>query len=177
MVIFITGATHTGKTNLSQKLLEKHLFPCVSQDHIKMGLIRSHYTALTPEDDDLLTDYLWPITREMAKTAIENGQNLIIEGCYFPFDWKKDFDDGYLRHIRFICLCMSDRYIDRHFDAVQAFASCIERRMDDGYCTPELLRRENRQYLAGCQQHGLDYVLIDDSYEAALKQALSLADK
>lgn len=46
-----------------------------------MGLIRSHYTELTPDDDDQMTDYLWPITREMAKTAIENNQNRIIEGC------------------------------------------------------------------------------------------------
>jgi len=168
MVIFITGATHAGKTALSQRLLARLLYPCVSQDHIKMGLIRSGYTALTPEDDDRLTDYLWPITREMAKTAIENRQNLIIEGCYFPFDWKKDFNADYLRHIRFLCLCMSDRYIDRHFDDVRAYADCIERRLDDGSCTPELLKRENRRYIDGCEGSGSDYLRIDDDYEAAI---------
>ena len=82
MIIIITGASHTGKTNLAQKMLEKYHFPYVSQDHIKMGLIRSGNTALTPEDDDKLTAYLWPVTREMIKTAIENHQNIIIEGCY-----------------------------------------------------------------------------------------------
>ena len=46
-----------------------------------MGLIRSGNTVLTPEDDDALTDYLWPIVREIIKTAIENKQNLIVEGC------------------------------------------------------------------------------------------------
>lgn len=47
-----------------------------------MGLIRSGNTALTAYDDGLLTLCLWPIVREMVKTAIENGQNLIVEGCY-----------------------------------------------------------------------------------------------
>ena len=50
-----------------------------------MGLIRSGHTTLTPESaDDALTDYLWPIVREMIKTAVENRQNLIVEGCYIP---------------------------------------------------------------------------------------------
>ena len=86
MIILIAGDTHTGKTNLAQKLLEHYKIPYVSIDHLKMGLIRSGYTSLTPEDDDKLVGYLWPVVREMIKTAIENKQNLIIEGCYIPFD-------------------------------------------------------------------------------------------
>ena len=92
MIILITGASHTGKTALAQKLLEKYQYPYLSIDHLKMGLIRSGNTELTPMDDAELTEYLWPIVREMIKTAIENKQNLIIEGCYIPFDWQKDFD-------------------------------------------------------------------------------------
>ena len=92
MIVLITGPSHTGKTVLAQKLLEKYNYPYLSIDHLKMGLIRSGYTELTPEDDDELVDYLWPIIREMIKTAIENKQNLIIEGCYIPFDWEKDFE-------------------------------------------------------------------------------------
>jgi len=61
-----------------------------------MGLIRSGYTNLTPENDHELTDYLWPVVREIVKTAIENKQNLIVEGCYIPFDWSRDFDKKYL---------------------------------------------------------------------------------
>ena len=78
MVIIITGASHTGKTLLAQRMLEEYKYPYVSIDHLKMGLIRSGNINLTPEDpDDVLTSYLWPIVREMAKTAIENNQNLI----------------------------------------------------------------------------------------------------
>ena len=101
MVVLITGATHVGKTKLAQMMMEKYHYPYISEDHIKMGLIRSGYTDLTPEDDDKMVGYLWPVIREMIKTAIENDQNLIVEGCYVPFDWQKDFSDDYLQKIEF----------------------------------------------------------------------------
>lgn len=77
MVVIITGATHTGKTRLAQLMMEKYRYPYVSEDHLKMGLIQSGYTDLTPSDDREMTGYLWPIIREMIKTAIENKQNFI----------------------------------------------------------------------------------------------------
>lgn len=173
MVILITGATHTGKTSLAQRLLEQYHYPYVSEDHIKMGLIRSGCTALTPADDEKMTAYLWPVIREMVKTAIENDQNLIMEGCYIPFDWQKDFTDAYLRRIRYICLCFTDGYIDAHFDDIRQHACCIEQRLDDSYCTPELLRRENRRYLQGCADHGLTPLLIENSYEELLHRVVN----
>ena len=62
MILLITGASHTGKTALAQHLLETYHYPYLSLDHLKMGLIRSQYTTLTPSDDEELTEYLWPIT-------------------------------------------------------------------------------------------------------------------
>ena len=118
MIILITGASHTGKTLLAQRMLEKYKYPYLSIDHLKMGLIRSGNTDLTPEDDDALTDYLWPIIREIIKTAVENKQNLIIEGCYVPFDWRQDLDERYLPFVRFICLAMTENYIENHFDEI-----------------------------------------------------------
>ena len=50
MIIIITGASHTGKTVLAQRMLEKYKYPYVSIDHLKMGLIRSGNTDLTPAD-------------------------------------------------------------------------------------------------------------------------------
>ena len=85
MVILLTGASHTGKTLLAQRLLERCKYPCLSVDHLKMGLIRSGNTSLTPEEDDALTEYLWPIVREMVKTVVENGQNLIVEARFEYF--------------------------------------------------------------------------------------------
>lgn len=99
MIVLITGASHTGKTALAQRLLEKYNYPYLSIEHLKMGLIRSGCTQFTPEDDNELTGFLWPIMREMIKTAIENKQNLMIEVCYIPFVWSKDFEKEYLEHI------------------------------------------------------------------------------
>ncbi len=165
MIVIITGASHTGKTILAQKLLEKYKYPYLSIDHLKMGLIRSGYTKLTPEDDNELTDYLWPIIREWIKTAIENKQNLIVEGCYIPFDWSKDFEEEYLEHMRYYCLVMSEVYIKNYFTNIKKYASVVEKRLDDRFCTMESVLRDNAQFLEMAQKYGVNYVLIDDKYE------------
>lgn len=165
MIVLITGASHTGKTALAQRLLEKYKIPYFSIDHLKMGLIRSGRTVLTPEDDDALTNYLWPIVREMIKTVVENGQSLIIEGCYIPFDWQKDFESKYLEHIRYYCLAMSRDYIINHYSDIKGCSNMIEKRLDDDSCTMETLLRDNVRFLELAQEHNVNYVLIDDKYE------------
>lgn len=164
MIILIGGATHAGKTAYAQKLLEKYKYPYLSIDHLKMGLIRSGQTDLTPMDDDKLTDYLWPIVREMVKTAIENRQNLIVEGCYIPFDWQKDFDGAYLENIQYVCLVMSRQYIENHFEDIVANASIIEQRLDDSDLSKEELIAQNEYNLSQCIAHSLPYILIDREY-------------
>ena len=165
MVVLIAGASHTGKTLLAQRLLDRYHFPYLSIDHLKMGLIRSGNTTLTPMDDDELTDYLWPILREIINTAIENGQNLTVEGCYIPFDWNKDFSNKYLNHIRYCCLVMSRQYIENHFSAIRDRANAIEQRLDDGDLSMEELIRDNEQNLHACKQYGNRFILLNDSYE------------
>ena len=165
MIILITGASHTGKTALAQKLLEKYKYPYLSIDHLKMGLIRSGNTNLTPCDDEKLTDYLWPIVCEIIKTAVENKQNLIVEGCYIPFDWAKDFDKEYLDNIKYICLVMSKKYIQTHFDDIKKYANVIENRLNDDDCTMESVLKDNAQFLESAQKHNVNYVLIDDEYK------------
>lgn len=169
MIVLITGASHTGKTLLAQRLLERYHFPYLSVDHLKMGLIRSGNTSLTPEDDDALTEYLWPIVREIVKTAVENGQNLIVEGCYLPFSWQDDFSQRYLREIRFACLVMSRNYILRHFDDIKAHANAIEQRLDDSDCTLESVLAENERYLALCRQYAVEPIWIDEEYKVELE--------
>ena len=166
MIVLVAGASHTGKTALSQKLLEEYKYPYLSMDHLKMGLIRSGQTALTPMSDDSdLTEYLWPIVSEMIKTAIENEQNLIVEGCYIPFDWEKYFEAEYLDKIKYVCLVMSERYIRNHFDDIKKYASVIEDRLDDSDCTIESVLAENAKVLSLCEQYKVNYVLIDDEYQ------------
>ena len=165
MILLIAGASHTGKTALAQKLLEKYNFPYLSIDHLKMGLIRSGNTALKPTSGDKeLTDYLWNIVKEIIKTAIENSQNLIVEGCYIPFDWKKSFDDSYLEQIRYRCLIMSENYIKNHYSDIEKYGSVVEKRLDDSDCTMTMLTDDNEKMLRGCRDNGLDYLLIDGAY-------------
>ena len=166
MIILITGASHVGKTALAQKLLEKYQYPYLSIDHLKMGLIRSGNTDLTPmSDDEKLTEYLWPIVREMIKTAIENKQNLVVEGCYIPFDWAKDFEKDYLDNIKYYCLIMSENYIKNHFDEIKKYANTIENRLDDEWCTMETVLADNLKTLNLAQQHNVNCILIDNKYE------------
>ena len=141
MIVLIAGATHTGKTNLAQKLLEKYKYPYLSIDHLKMGLIRSGNTDLTVYDDDKLTPYLWNIVKEMVKTAIENNQNLII--------------------------VMTEQYIENHFSDIKKFENIIERRKTDDL-TKESIIKENTYNLEMCRKHGCNYILIDDVYEVEL---------
>lgn len=165
MIIIITGASHTGKTNLAQRLLEKYKYPYLSIDHLKMGLIRSGNTKLTPMSaENELTDYLWPIVSEIIKTAIENKQNLIVEGCYIPFDWEKYFEKKYLDNIKYYCLVMSEHYIRNHFDDIKKYANVVEDRLEDG-CTVESVLQDNARILELCQKNEVNYVLIDEEYQ------------
>ncbi len=166
MIILIAGSSHTGKTLLAQRLLEKYNYPYLSIDHLKMGLIRSNYCSLSPESsDEELTNFLWPIVKEIIKTNIENNQNLIIEGCYIPFNYKDYFNDDYLKHIKYVCLIFSSNYIEDNFFNIKRHANVIESRIDDTYCTKELLLEENINNLNLCKKYGCDYILIKDSYD------------
>lgn len=169
MIILISGASHTGKTLLAQKLLEKYKYPILSIDLLKMGLIRSKQTSLTPEDDESLEEYLWPIVREMIKTAIENKQNMIIEGCYIPFDWKDSFEEKYLAEIKYYCLIMAQDYIQKHFSDIKNYANVIEKRLDDSWFTEEMALEENLKNLELCKKNNCPYILIDDEYNIKLE--------
>lgn len=164
MVILITGATHTGKTNFAQKLLEKYHYPYLSIDHLKMGLIRSNQTSLTVYDDEKLTDYLWNIVKEIIKTAIENKQNLIIEGCYIPYNYQDYFNEDYLKEIKYICLIMSKSYIENNIKQIINNANVIENRLDDDISIKELIK-DNQNYLTKCKENNLRYHLIEEEYK------------
>ena len=170
MIYLIAGASHTGKTALSQRLMEKRGFPYLSIDHLKMGLIRSGNTKLTPLSEDFeLTQYLWPIVREIIKTAIENDQNLIVEGCYIPFDWKKDFNEEFLKQIKYCCLIMSEDYISNHFEDIIKYENVIEKRLPGETLKDELIK-DNIFNLDSCQKNNLKYLLIEDKYQIDLEK-------
>ena len=168
MVVLIAGSSHTGKTLLAQRLLEKYKYPYLSIDHMKMGLIRSKNTNLTVEDDDKLTDYLWGIVKEIIKTNIENNQNIIIEGCYIPFNWKNDFEEKYLKQIKYICLIMTEGYINKNYDNIKMYENSIEARKNKEDIDVNKLIKENKYNLEMCKKYENHYILIDNKYEVNL---------
>lgn len=169
MIVLITGTTHTGKTVLAQKLLEKYKFPYLSIDLLKMGLIRSNQTTISVTDDEKLTPYIWGIIKEIIKTAIENEQNLIVEGCYMPFDWAKDFNKEYLLQIKYYCLIMSKNYIQKHFSDILANESIVEQRLISGDLVQGNLIKENESNLQMCKKYGLNCILIDTEYKVDIE--------
>ncbi|MDY3069331.1 MAG: adenylate kinase [Parabacteroides sp.] len=165
MIILIAGGTHTGKTLFAQRLLEKYKYPYLSIDHLKMGLIRSGQTSLSPESpNSILTDFLWPVVREIIKTCVENGQNLIVEGCYIPFGWEKDFTDDCLRDIKYICLIFSEEYIRKHFADIVKNESVIEKRLSTDIAADDMIK-SNVYNLEQCKLRNYNYILIDRAYQ------------
>lgn len=108
--------------------------------------------------------FLWPVVREIVKTCIENGQNLIVEGCYIPFGWEKDFADDYLCDIKYMCLIFSKEYIKQHFADIVKNESVIEKRLSTDIVADEMIK-SNRYNLEQCKLRGYDYILIDDVYQ------------
>lgn len=165
MIYLIGGPSHTGKTNLAQKLMLKYQIPYVSMDHVKMGIVRAGLVPNYVEEDDKMLEVLWPVIREMMKTAVENEQNMIIEGCYIPYNWKEDFEEDYLEDIRCVFLIFSEEYIENHFDDIKKYACVIEGRLDDSCCTKDWILEINKECLEGCRKFGCEYKLIKDRYD------------
>jgi hypothetical protein len=63
---------------------------------------------------------------------------------------------------------MSERYIRSHFADIKGYASVIERRLDDSYCTMESVLEDNRTYWELCQKYNVNYLLIEDEYDVDL---------
>lgn len=166
MVTLITGASHTGKTLLASKISRETGALALSIDLLKMGLIRSGHTTLTPYDDEDLEKFLWPILSEMAKTAIENRQDLVIEGGYIPDSWRDSFDDDELEQITAFCLTMSEEYIRGHFDDIAKHANVVEARLDDSGLSEEELVRENTHYATLCAAGRYIAIPIEFPYDA-----------
>lgn len=166
MVYCIAGGTHTGKTALAQRMVQQSGYFCLSLDHLKMGLIRSGHSCLTPESSqEELTGLLWPITREIIKTAIENRQNLILEGCYFPYTLYDDFEPAYRQEIDFRCIVFSSRYIQSQYEHICATADVAEGREKGCHLTIQEMIEENRKNERECAAHGLKTLYVQDSYE------------
>lgn len=164
MILLIGGSSHVGKTLAAQKLMERLHWPYLCLDHLKMAFIRTGMTHLTVEEDEKMRSFLWPFAAEIIKTAIENEQNLIVEGCYIPDTWRNSFSKAYLDRIRCVFLVMSEAYIQRNFDAIQKYADAIEQRLDDRPDQTRLIAC-SKGFREDCIEANIPYLEIADTFQ------------
>lgn len=167
MIILLGGSSHVGKTLITQKLLEKTMIPYVSLDHLKMGFIRTGRTDLTVEDDCKMRDFLWPFAAEIIKTAVENNQNMILEGCYIPGNWKASFSDDYLSKIYCTFITMTEEYLRKNINLVYEKASVIEQRLEDEVDLENLILW-NKEFKEECKKFNIPNLEItaETKYDA-----------
>lgn len=164
VIYLIGGSSHVGKTLLAQRLMEQTKYPYTSLDHLKMGFIRSRMTDLTVDDDEQMSTFMWPFVREIIKTAIENEQNMIIEGCYIPVDFRSSFSKEECLHIKPLFIVMSETYIKTHFKDISGYANAIEKRLDDKPDMERLITC-SANFQKECEEYGEPYYLIDTTFD------------
>lgn len=178
MIILIGGSSHVGKTYICQKLMQRLSIPYISIDHLKMGFIRTGMTDITTEEDQEMMVFIWPYVAEIIKTAVENNQNLIIEGCYIPEYWADSFTEEYLPSIHTFFITMSEKYIRSHMHEIADYACIIENRIDDDidyerliYCSK--VKKED------ALSSGAHLIEITDSYDidAMTDEIISVVSK
>jgi putative acetyltransferase len=182
MVILISGVSCVGKTLMAQKLLEKYKIPYLSIDHIKMGIYRSNpECGFTPESkEEIITIKLWPIIKGIIMTNIENNQNIIIEGCYFPENIN-NMDYKYLQKIIFFYMGFSEKYIKNNFiENINGKNNIIENREENFLETEEFINHyiiENKINKEKCIKNNIKYFEIDMDYLSEMDKIYKWIDE
>lgn len=175
MVILIGGESHTGKTLIAQKLLEKYKIPYTSIDHIKMGLFRGFSNCgFSPDDDDnVISEKIWGVIKGIIDTCQENNQNIILEGCYLLHEKIKNIlcDD-----ITAFYLVFSESYIYNNFDNIIKFENIIENRKYSDSIKIKNYVRNNLEIKNKCIKFNIPYFEIDSDYKKDIEIAYDYID-
>ena len=178
MVILIGGASHTGKTLLAQKLLERYKMPYLSIDHLKMGFIKGvddcSFTAT--DSNEHIGEKLWPILKGIITTNIENGQNIIIEGCYLLPDKIAGLNKSYSNDIITIFLVFSPQYIKNNFSSITKHSCIIEKRFCD-ICSEKDIIKDNEAFRQMCEKNNVAFFEITENYALEIKEVYKWLDK
>ncbi len=163
---------------MAQKLLEKYKIPYLSIDHLKMGLYRANVDCgFTPTDsNEKIEQHLWPIIKGIILTNIENGQNIIIEGCYLFPNRLKEFDEQTLKHIIPVFMGFSENYIKKNFESkIIANMSVIEMKGENDLPIEAFISgNENLKGL--CEESNVPFFEIDGDYETEIKKVYDWID-
>jgi putative acetyltransferase len=176
MIILIGGFSHTGKTYIAQMLLEKYKYPYLSIDHLKMGLYRANINCgFTPSDSyELIGEKLWEIIKGLILTAIENKQNLIIEGWYLLPQKVNELEEEYRKNIISFYLGFSKSYIEKYFiSKILQNRNIIETRGYENDFTLDDFIGENMKQKELCHKYGAKYFEIDEDYQKEIEKIYS----
>lgn len=180
MIILISAASCSGKTLMSQTLLEKYKIPYYSIDHIKMGIFRSDRSCgFTPCDsNEKIGNILWPVLKGIIKTGIENEQNLIIEGCYILPEYLKEFEAEYAEKIIPVFFGFSKDYIQSEFETGILQHRCVvEKRGYDEERPVQQFIEEHHFFKTRCQLNDQLYFEIEACYEEEIKTVYDYIDR
>lgn len=172
MIILISAVGSTGKTLLAQNLLAKYHIPYLSIDHLKMGLYRGDKDCgFTPFDNtEVIADKLWPIIKGIIKTNIENGQHLIIEGCYILPHYLAELESYYAQKVIPIFFGFSADYIKGNYGVkIIKYRNIIEDRKSPEERTVAELVEEHRDFKSQCLKSGVRYFEITQDYEKEIQ--------
>ena len=163
---------------MAQRLLEKYKIPYLSIDHLKMGLCRANVDCgFTPTDsNEKIEQHLWPIIKGIILTNIENGQNIIIEGCYLFPNRLKEFDEQTLKYIIPVFMGFSERYIQKNFvSGILENMSVIEMREENDLTIEDFISGNDK--LKGlCEESNVAFFEIDKDYETEIKKVYDWID-
>lgn len=179
MIIVISAVGSTGKTLMAQNLLEKYKIPYLSIDHLKMGLYRGDkHCGFTPSDDTVVIgNKLWPIVKGIMMTNIENGQHLIMEGCYVLPHYLKELDEKYAEKIIPVFMGFSTNYIKQHFESkIKKYKNAIEFRKYPEERTMNELIKEHKALKEQCLQSGVKYFEIKNDYDKEIMKIYDYID-
>lgn len=179
MVILISGHSCTGKTLMSQNLLEKYNIPYYSIDHIKMGIFRADEgCGFTPSDsNEHIGNILWPIIKGIIMTSIENNQNIIIEGCYLLPQFLEELEEDYLKQIVPIFIGFTQDYIEDKFHSnIIGYRSVIEKRDYEEDRSVQNFVDAHEYFKVQCEKHKVKYFEIHKDYENEIEAVYAYID-
>lgn len=145
MVVIITGASCTGKTMLTKRLIDTCGVKQIAMDSIKMYLFRNdNNCGFTPTDSNrFIGGKIWSVIKKEILNAIDNGTDLIIEGAYFSPEYiRKQYNLGIIKH--------------RHI---------VKKRAYEEDRAPEVFIKYHNVLKEKCIEYGQRYYYIESDYE------------
>ena len=114
----------------------------------------------------------------IIRTAIENRQQLIIEGCYLPHKQVGLLKEEYSKEIVELYICFTESYIRKHFHGqILANRLIIETRCYEEERTENDFIAANNTMRTACKYNNLSSIDVSDNYEETFQEMIEYFQK